>query len=129
MRIDSLYALGRIKELSEDAIPYIIDCLNDEDETVRLTAAKVLGDFENLLALDALCESLNDENERVRSSVIVSLGMLGDETAIEPLGEVYWAKEKSEFVRIAVIQALRQIKGKEAIELMTSALLMIKILL
>lgn len=121
VRVDAIFALGRMKDLSAEAIPDIIKTLKDEDETVRLTAAKILGEFEDPIAVDPLCDLLNDKNERVKTSAIVSLGILGDEKAIKPLGEVM-EKDKSEFVKVAVIQALREIKGEQAISLVISSL-------
>ncbi|MEQ8171053.1 MAG: HEAT repeat domain-containing protein [Candidatus Eremiobacterota bacterium] len=121
VRVDAVYAFRRLKDFSSDAVPYIIEKLKDEDETVRMTAAKVLGDFKDTRAVDPLCQTLEDKNQRVKTSAISSLGLLGDSKAVEPLFQLFKDGE-SDVVRASVVRSLGEIKSDKSIQYVTEAL-------
>jgi HEAT repeat protein len=121
VRVDAVYAFGRLKDFSKDAIPYIIESLRDEDETVRMTAARVLGDFKDMRAVDPLCKTLGDKNQRVKTAAISSLGLLGDSKAVEPLFDLF-KEGSSDVIRASVVRSLGEIKSDKSIQYVTEAL-------
>ncbi|MEQ8189449.1 MAG: HEAT repeat domain-containing protein [Candidatus Eremiobacterota bacterium] len=121
VRVDAVYAFGRLKDFSSDAIPSIIECLKDEDETVRMTAARVLGDFKDTRAVDPLCKTLGDKNQRVKTAAISSLGLLGDSKAVEPLFQLF-KQGDSDVIRASVVRSLGEIKSDKSIQYVTEAL-------
>ncbi len=121
VRVDAVYAFRRLKDFSSEAIPYIIERLKDEDETVRMTAARVLGDFKDTRAVEPLCQTLGDKNQRVKTSAISSLGLLGDSKAVEPLFQLFKEGE-SDVIRASVVRSLGEIKSDRSVQYVTEAL-------
>ena len=92
----------------ERVIKHLMEVLlNDEDEDVRASAAKVLGYFRNQRAIDPLIEALQDKDAWVRENVAVALGQIGGNRVISPLMEILVDEDKD--VRNAAAHALEEI--------------------
>lgn len=71
-----------------DAIDLALDGLEDPDAFVRMTAAVLLGDFEDPAVASPLAERLlHDEDWMVRWRAAESLGTIGGEVAVDALAE------------------------------------------
>ncbi|MHC4663015.1 MAG: HEAT repeat domain-containing protein [Planctomycetota bacterium] len=87
--------------------------LRNRDAWVRGKAAGMLGRPGNTEAVRALIWALeNDEYPDVRISAAESLGIIGDEAAVEPLEHTH-ALDSDEDVRAAAAQALEKIRARE----------------
>jgi HEAT repeat protein len=76
--------LGRIGEGAKEAVPALLEHVNDEDPQVQaevLFALGCIGGPEAKGAIDAAIAVLQDENERVRVSGMYLLGKLGPDAA------------------------------------------------
>lgn len=104
-------ALGNIGDLN--AVPQLIETLNDPHENVRRAAAWALGNIGNSKAVPQLILALNDSDFAVRRTAIQSLGKIGNPIAvpflIENLEGIDFSAQK------ASAEALGRIKDKEAV--------------
>jgi len=83
LRADIARVLGMIG--SDEAVPALIECLNDGNREVRGNATEALGHLRDRRSVPALIEKLADENARVRFSAALSLGRIGDARALPAL--------------------------------------------
>lgn len=100
---------------SREAVPSLIEALEDEDFGVRTNAADALGNLRDRRAVDPLIEALKDNNRGVRISVVVALGFLRDKRAVEPLIKIL-KKDENEGVRISAAQVLGVLADKRAVK-------------
>ena len=90
----------------KQAVPQLIECLNDENSTVRLLVACALGHSCDTLAVEPLIHALLHDNWwGVRSNAALALGSLGDSRAIGPLCRAV-KEDTEEDVRKAAREAL-----------------------
>jgi HEAT repeat protein len=75
MAVVGFYVLGPI---GRDAVPVLVELLNDHDPDVRLSAAGCLGNIgpDATVAVPALLSFLNDTNRIVRFAITVDLGRI-----------------------------------------------------
>lgn len=69
----------------EEAVPFLIKLLNDENEEVRNFCAVMLGDIGSRLAIDPLINALRDPDLNVSHAAAEALGKIGDDAALLPL--------------------------------------------
>lgn len=92
----------------KDAVPSLIEALNDENFSVQGQAAQALGAIGDKAAVMPLIERLNDSSDMVQQYVCWALGDLKDVRAVKYIIE----KLKSTPVRDAAAKALRKIDGE-----------------
>ena len=68
-------ALGKIGDTK--AMNFLIECLQNKEETVRLAATRGLGKTRNESAIEPLIKALEDEEKNVRKSAVNALDELG----------------------------------------------------
>jgi HEAT repeat protein len=79
--------LGVLRE--KQAIPSLIQCLQDEDIDVSMEAAEALGRIGDAEAVPALLESLtHDPDGEVKTAVVEALGQIEEQKVIAPLLEI-----------------------------------------
>ncbi|MBI5286534.1 MAG: HEAT repeat domain-containing protein [Deltaproteobacteria bacterium] len=91
-----------------DYLQDIVLALADEDEEVRLTATKVLGDMEAKEATAPLLSALKDNNIWVRCAAIEGLSKLGGDRAMAAIKEAI-LEEKDGVLVMAGLEALGRI--------------------
>ena len=81
------YSINALAEIGDHrAIETLIYCLMDNNESIRLAAARSLGKFTSPQAISALLVSVRkDPNISVKSRSALSLGGIGSELAVEDL--------------------------------------------
>ncbi|MHA2283872.1 MAG: HEAT repeat domain-containing protein [Promethearchaeota archaeon] len=94
---------------------------HDEDWQQRAEAARELGIMEEGRAVNLLCRALRSENDHiVINKIIEALGKIGDGRStlriIEKLIEELDKPEKDKFRIIYILEALKGIKDKRALE-------------
>ena len=108
---DPLYhesALEKLTNIGKPAAEPLITALKDKDISIRIGAARALGEIEDNRALEPLIVALKDENASVRMWAAEALGEIKDNLAVEPLMTVL--KDEDPHVRIAAESALEKIR-------------------
>jgi len=82
----------------------LINRLENEKMSVRLEAARTLGEIGSFWAVGPLIDTLTDESSGVREAAAQTLGAIGDNRSVEPLIAVLEDKESN--VRWTAAQAL-----------------------
>jgi HEAT repeat protein len=111
---------------ADEAVPLLVQLLNDKKEFVRREAAYSLGQTHSTKAVPDLTRVLGADKEAgVRGAAAIALGEIGDSSAVVPLisalgGPVEGSKrsgriEKNEFVLRATVRALGQIGNRAAV--------------
>lgn len=103
VRTGVVFALSRIG--SAAALAAVVSGLEDEQEQVKVAAARALGLAGHQDALNALLKVLKDDAPSVRRQAATALGQIGNSAAIAPLLEAA-AGETDRFVQHAIIYAL-----------------------
>ncbi|MBO0858326.1 MAG: peptidylprolyl isomerase [Chloracidobacterium sp.] len=85
IRAQAANALARLRQPIEDAVPDLIEALNDVDITVRANAARALGASKDARGVEPLVKLLADKYEPVKLSAVRALAALNDRRAVEPL--------------------------------------------
>jgi HEAT repeat protein len=98
-------------KIGKVAIEPLIKALNDEDFTVRFSAASALGDIKDKSAVEPLIVLLKDKYPFVRFSAASALGKMKDARAIDSLTVLL--KDEDPAVRQAAEKALEDITGKD----------------
>ena len=122
VRVNAASALGKMGEVAKDAVPALIEALNDSHEQVRRKSASALGYIgaKARIAVPALIRALSvDESASVRSATARALGQIGDPAAVSALIKVLHDMDK--VVRNGASAALVQI-GKPAVSELIEAL-------
>lgn len=127
-------AAKAFRQLGDEAMEYLMVMLKDGDENARLTAtialgeiwslpdmtrlgsrsirerisgAQVLGQLEDVRAVEPLIAALRDTNDGARQAAVTALGQLRDARAVEPLIAILDGEDQN--VRRAAVTALGQI--------------------
>jgi HEAT repeat protein len=116
---------------SDEAAAILLPLLKDRDEFVRQETAYALGETHSHQATAALLTILGTEKkDSVRGAAVVALGLIGDETAVEPLTQILNVrvnapglinkvrrkkKSENEFVRRGAARALGQIGSRAGV--------------
>ncbi len=93
---------------------YLADLDSKKDDQTVVEAVKWAGEKKSKDAVPALINLLNDRREDVRMRSAVSLGLIGDKSAVEPLNRTLLADGSPE-VRYAAILATFQIGSSKSI--------------
>lgn len=101
---------GFYKAGRQEAEPYLIEALRDENVEVRNSAAVFLGWLEAGTATVPLLQAARDEDKRVRKSAILALTNIRDETAVLPLIRLLNDEDKE--IREKVRYAIERISGE-----------------
>ena len=115
-RLHALWALGIIDRReggNDEALKPIRDVLWDEDPVIRASAARLLGDARDQIAIDDLRQLVFDEDLAVAAEAIMSLGKLQDVDSIDAIAEVLWSVPEDPFLRHACVFALAEIGNRE----------------
>lgn len=78
-------ALGELIARGKKGLAALLKALDDDNPTVRATAAEGLGQIGDPSVDDALAKHLDDSDPKVRSQVLSALAALGDDRAIDSL--------------------------------------------
>lgn len=125
MRSTAALALGKVG--GKEEINDLIKLLGDEDKQVRESAALALGILKQKDAVLSLVHVMKDDAEgqkitnrskilfRTRSFAALSLGLIGDQSAVQPLMEMVDSKESHRDVPLCAIVALGLMKANEAV--------------
>lgn len=105
-------AASALAGLGEDAVPDLIQLLQDDDWRIRYRSAEALGMIRSAYARDPLVQALSDQKDHVRYMAAKALGFLGDRYAVS--GLVRLLPDENEYVRRIVVSALGAIGGDEA---------------
>ncbi|HEY7772783.1 MAG TPA: HEAT repeat domain-containing protein [Marinagarivorans sp.] len=116
--------LDLVDSPEEEAVELLIKALSDDDETVRMEAAKVIDEFDPRDMMDALVKALTSPDENVQNAAANALADLKDRSAAPALMEALKADDDP-FVVAAILRSLKQLRIKEArplaLELLTSS--------
>lgn len=94
----------------ENAIPWLIEALDDPHWRVRMNTLQALGRLGAEGYDEVLAKRLEDEHERVRCAAALALGRTGHEFALTPLQEAL--EDRSEAVRQQADHALARIEKR-----------------
>ncbi|MCS7185906.1 MAG: HEAT repeat domain-containing protein [Armatimonadota bacterium] len=100
-RLRAFRLLGRLK--AQQAVPLLIEGLEDRKPEVRVVAAWALGEIGDQRAISALQRALEDKEPKVRREAVVALGKLGAEEVLR----THLTSERNPIVRTAVQLALQ----------------------
>jgi HEAT repeat protein len=95
-----------------DIVPALIDCLNSEDEDLRIYAALALGEQKDIRAIPALRMALQDSNSNVQYHAIDALAHLQSIDAVEDLVSIACGGDF--FLAFPALDALKSISLTEA---------------
>ena len=104
-----LGALGR-----KEAVPALMEALDDGNESVRRAAADALGTLKAREAVPRLVSMLGDPNSRTRSYAAFALGTIGDQRAVRPLIRAL-ARATDDHERLSICRALGKLGSSEAV--------------
>ncbi|MEQ8221265.1 MAG: HEAT repeat domain-containing protein [Candidatus Eremiobacterota bacterium] len=108
------YSADALIRLGNFAIDFLIKRLNDDDETIRVNATKILGRMGDSRAVPALTEILlKDKSYLPRAYAASALGLIGDTSSIDILCTSLG--DENELVRLHSIEALSRI-GTPSVE-------------
>jgi HEAT repeat protein len=122
MRSTAAIALGKVG--SKEDTKALLNLMSDDNKQVRESAALALGILQNPEAVPYLVHVMKDNTEgrkftkrnkilyRTRGFAALSLGLIGDQSAIEPLTAMIDSKESHKDVPICAITALGLFKDK-----------------
>jgi hypothetical protein len=96
-----------------ETLPALVRILNNEDESVRISAIEALGEIGSQEALEALVKILNDQNPNIRSKVAEALGKIGSESAAASL--ISSLSDQEANVRSKAAEALGKIGSESAV--------------
>lgn len=125
-KLDSRYTVEKIRVvrnlggMGARGIELILEAFHDEDVSVRMEAARVLGKTESEDAVSPLMCALGDCDYPVRREAVKALGKIGSGRAIELLT---WAfQDELRVIRLEATEALAQIGSESALKVLISAL-------
>jgi HEAT repeat protein/tRNA A-37 threonylcarbamoyl transferase component Bud32 len=83
LRRIAVVALGEARSVDREAVPELLEVLEDEDEAVRLEATRALGRIGGAAAVPSLVVALNDApGKLVRVSAAEALGRIGPQATV-----------------------------------------------
>lgn len=102
-------ALGKLRG-DDDAVAALIEGLEGSDQSIRVDAARALGELRARTAVAALCRLLEgleaEPNEDVPPAVVWALGEIGDRTAAPTLADLLSRTDEDDFLFMAQREAL-----------------------
>ncbi|HHT9126275.1 MAG TPA: HEAT repeat domain-containing protein [Candidatus Brocadiia bacterium] len=108
----SLLALGQ-----DSYVKLLIDILKDtRNDNVRISIMNAFGFNGDDRALELIIELLDSENDAVKTTASETLGKLKTRMAIEKMSAAMLKKDRSLSSRILLIQALGNVRNREAVE-------------
>lgn len=108
-------AMEALRAVGGKAVDTLVRLLKDSDPDVRLFSANVLGEIGDTGSIPALTGALEDGEINVRTACIEALGKLGEPSVV---GDIMNGSGEDPWLTIAAIQALGEIGGEEAVELL-----------
>ncbi len=102
----AVVALGKKRALGPDAIPGLLEVLEDRDEAVRREAARVLGKIGAVAAVPSLVVALSDAPDLVRVSAAEALGRIGQRATVAIPALIAALKHADDGVSEAAARAL-----------------------
>jgi HEAT repeat protein len=108
-------------EKIKEAVPRIIELLNDQNHNVRLGAARALGEIGDRQAIDPLVTALAEPNEWVRLQIVEALGKLGDGKVAVVLSR-FLETEQDDRVRATIVQVLGKLGDEKMIPILVTYL-------
>ncbi|MGQ9837093.1 MAG: HEAT repeat domain-containing protein [Cyanobacteriota bacterium] len=120
---DRMVALAHLREVpDEDAVPLILQVVDDENLQVRSLAVFALGVKQTEASLPKLLEILTqDPDYGIRADAAGALGYLGDPRAFEALVRAFY-EDVEWLVRFSAAVALGNLKDPRAFEVLMRAL-------
>jgi HEAT repeat protein len=112
-------ATAALAAIGDEALPSLVEALNQSEWLVRLHAVEALGKMRSPEAVEPLLSALfNDHDQAVREDVVRALGQVGDGRAVEFLMIVM----KEPGLRPLAVEALGQIGDPRAVPLLIDVL-------
>jgi HEAT repeat protein len=105
---------------SQNALPFVVDVLNNGCSDTRWRAARALGNFEDAVVAQHLIRVLHDEDDSVRRKAAESLGKLANLEAVPYICQLI--DDENWSVRFNIIDVLGKLKGTAAINCLKTAL-------
>ncbi|MDA8174501.1 MAG: HEAT repeat domain-containing protein [Nitrospiraceae bacterium] len=118
-------SMDAYRKLGRKSVDSLLKLLKDSDWNIRMYAANLLGDIGdsenggNSRVLQALMAAAKDPEENVRIAAIEAIGKTGLQEGLPVLAE---AVKDAPWVSMAALDAMAQIGGPEALELLCSNL-------
>ncbi len=110
-----LEALAQLEE-TRTITPYVIEPLIvDPNTLIRLRCAEVLGRIGSTEGIPYLEKLTGDQNAEVVESALFSLGLIGDDTAVEVIGRCL--KGKPEAIKLCALRAMRISRNSSAVQM------------
>ena len=109
VRVGCLRGLYKLAT-DEEAVPILIESLQDQHPKVRRTAATFIGWKDYAGAAPALVQCLNDEDTMVRKAAVSALANIKDDSTVLPLIKVLGDKDRE--IREKALEAVRVISGE-----------------
>lgn len=100
-------AIDILRAIGEDGLDVLHSLARDDNDDIRLFVLDILGTIGNQSSVEVLIEGLNDPNPNVRNAAVVSLGLIADPRAFEPLSRLM---DDEEWIRFSVIEALSHLR-------------------
>lgn len=120
VRNNAVLALGQDRTgKAWEALEQVL--LNDENSTVRGSAAWALGELGGREAIESLHVALGDEEAEVRNKAITALAKLGDAQAASDIADILGA-DPDDYVRSNAAWALGILKNPQAFDALVNAL-------
>lgn len=119
VRTEAAVRLGEARD--RQAVPALLEALDDPEESVRVEAARALGAIGDRSATGPLGALAADPLDTVRIAAAQALGMLEDPSAVPALERLL--ADPDEGVRKAAVRAAGSIPGPEAVRLLVSSAL------
>ena len=106
--------------IQQHNVPGMLNALNHKNWIIREGAAKALGEYKEVRAVEPLILALKDEDSDVRGNAVTALGNIGDSRAVGPL--IQALKDKDGVVRRRAAYALGKFGDPGAVAPMIQAL-------
>ena len=124
VRRNAAWAIGELTNMlpgeRAGAVPRLITLLADNDEWVRMAAARALGELNDRRSLHGLIAGLSDDKWRVRQVAAWALSEMKDARAVDALCNVLLSDVRPE-VRRGAAEALGEISSANALPALKQA--------
>ena len=114
-RIHGVWGLGMMARKDASLLKTVLELMNDENDQVRIQAARVLGDHKYKEAIPALVKAIDDKHPRVAMYAGIALGRMEYAGAVDTIfAALKKNDDKDQFLRHGLIMALAGIKDKSS---------------